>query len=1127
MPSATPGLTRCVVLFALILSLPAVGHSARGADDEDWDRQVEAASPAVRWSFTDSLSDDASQLSQVAVAGAPERAAIGPQSPEFPLMPAGNNALLIDGRSWLAIDDPGDDSVLDFATGDTISVEAWVRLSAVADGQQVYVIGKGRTQRPGQSRDNQNWALRVRGGGGLAHVSFLFRSADEAGGPAGEFHRWNSVDGFEPDGLWHHIAVSFCFGSDESPRAWIDGRPSGGRWDMGGEAYDRSPVVDNDQVWIGSSMGGNPGGSLSGAVDEILLFRRSLTDEEIAARFRTTRPSATLTEIVDADVPDGTILCDIREGVDVANPWNRAATRITQQWKQPHAALAALPRKYIRGGLIGDRTNPSVLRLRFRLTTVEHATQLLMRSRSHARLRIDGETVLTLEPARYATNGHGSVRAATPQLHPGMHPVQLGDQEALTAIDLSAGEHLVEFETLLGGSNMRVELNEAVVATGSPEDGFVLLTPTDQTVGLDERSWRAYAAEHRALVADVNAEERRRLDAGIAEFWDRRHGVAAELIADGSPPLTSDDIDRMLESELEAKEIRPLPVVDDVTFLRRLTLSTVGIIPTPAERDWFFDQPPKERRRRAIDRFLADPRWADHQVALWQDVLAENPGILKPKLNNSGPFRWWIHDCFLDNKASDRFATELVMMRGSRLGGGPAGFAMATQNDVPLANRALVLSTAFNARAMTCARCHDSPVRDVSQQQLFEFAAMLNRAPLQLPKSSTVPAGPNGEHSALISVSLKPGAVIPPNWPFSKADAADSSRSEPWASLLQNPADTREQAALHLTHPTASPFAEVIVNRMWARLFGRGLIPDLDDWSYRDDGQAAVLAALARDHIRHGYDFRHTARRILLTRAWQRETAPADSPVAEHFGAQTMRRLSAEQLVDSLYAAVGKSFQTELLTLDPEGRRPISTFINLGRPARAWQFCSLSNERDRPALALPVAQSLVDLLTAFGWRDSRPQPLSARPEESTVLQPLTLANGTAGHRLVQLSEDSAVTALALEADSPEQFVRRLTQRILTREPRSDELQAFGEAVSVGFTDRRVPGATPPEQPPIRRNLISWSNHLNAKATEIKQQMETAAREGDPPTVLLTEDWRTRAEDVVWVLLNSPEFVFLP
>jgi hypothetical protein len=60
-----------------------------------------------------------------------------------------------------------------------------------------------------------------------------------------------------------------------------------------------------------------------------------------------------------------------------------------------------------------------------------------------------------------------------------------------------------------------------------------------------------------------------------------------------------------------------------------------------------------------------------------------------------------------------------------------------------------------------------------------------------------------------------------------------------------------------------------------------------------------------------------------------------------------------------------------------------------------------------------------------------------------------------------------------------------------------------------------------------KQIVSWSNHLNAEATKIKLEEERAARAGDPPTLALQSDWRERMEDTVWALVNSPEFIFVP
>ncbi len=101
------------------------------------------------------------------------------------------------------------------------------------------------------------------------------------------------------------------------------------------------------------------------------------------------------------------------------------------------------------------------------------------------------------------------------------------------------------------------------------------------------------------------------------------------------------------------------------------------------------------------------------------DVLAENPNVLKPSLNNSGPFRWYLYDVMRDNVAVDRWVTGLLRMEGSELSGGPAGFGMATQNDVPMAAKAHIVASAFLGANMKCARCHDAPYHDWTQKDLF------------------------------------------------------------------------------------------------------------------------------------------------------------------------------------------------------------------------------------------------------------------------------------------------------------------------------------------------------------------------------------------------------------------------
>jgi hypothetical protein len=503
-------------------------------------------------------------------------------------------------------------------------------------------------------------------------------------------------------------------------------------------------------------------------------------------------------------------------------------------------------------------------------------------------------------------------------------------------------------------------------------------------------------------------------------------------------------------------------------------------------------------------------------------VLAENPGIVKPELNNTGPFRHWIYESLLDNKPFDRFVTELVMMEGSAMYGGPSGFGIATQNDAPMAEKAHVLAKAFLAVDLKCARCHDAPYHPFKQKDTFSLAAMLDRKTQWLPKTSTVPVN-EADRKPLISISLKPGDKIEPEWPFDGLLAADVPDG-----VLREANDPRETLAARMTSPANDRFAQVIVNRIWTRYIGWGLSGSPDDWHGQEIAHAELLDYLARDFVASGYDLKRLARTIFLSRLYQSEVvAASDDERTQVALGPARRRMTAEQVVDSLFAAVNKPLRAEELTFDPAGRSPADNFRNLGLPQRGWQFASLSNERDRPALSLPAAQNVIDVLITFGWRESRQNPLTERDDAANVLQPLELANGVVGARVASLSDDSAITQLALQDGTVDELVHGVFAQILSRPPNDQERDLFVELLSDGYGSRRLKATQPNPSSQKHRHAVAWSNHHSPEATRIKIELERTMRHGDAPTVKLESNWRERMEDMVWALVNSPEFVFVP
>ena len=1183
MRHATPHI---LVLLLLASADPAAALERKAVYSE----AVLADQPVAWWRFNDAEAARATNHPGLntdlksSLGGKVVLTASGPRPATFPDFEGENTAASFDGKgSSIRVQDPGAKSPLDFTNGDAITLEAWVNLKSISEGQNIYIVGKGRTGNKDVAQHNQNYALRLRALDRLGRPSFVFRDAkatDEKG-----WHRWTTDVGFAENSGWHYIAISYVFGQSGSARGFIDGTEVKGRWDMGGPT-DAAPVVDDDELWIGSSMGGSPASSFNGLIDEVAIYRSALNPETLRKRYRHVEGSkltfndGAIDEIpsvaaappkekekekitpvesaqkvlmpVLAELPKAAVRVELFENLGKTTKetlWEFGAAQLSESYKEKAFGFSTYPKKYNPKGIQIDRSAPFAMRASAAITLPAGQYKLLLRAKTAARLIIDGTVLATTPQPNANASGHDAVAEVAAPVSTGTRPIQPGHYERLATFTATGAPQIVMVETIVGASKLRPEIGELTVSatpldSATKETLFVLLSPAAVNVPLTDDGWIPYAQTQTRTHEQADAVRRKAGSRLETDYWGLRHVNARRYIAT-LPPLAipridaiavGNDVDRFILSKLDAAKASPTPLSDDLTFIRRVTLDVTGLTPTPEQVAAFLNDktPFMKRRARLIDRLLDDPGWAEHWVGYWQDVLAENPGLLKPQLNNTGPFRWWIRESFADNKPMDRFATELVMMEGSFYGGSPAGFAMASQNDAPMAEKAHIVGKAFLATEMKCARCHDAPHHDFKQEQLFSMAAMLRRAPQEVPKTSSIPLSDHELRRLEVTVSLKPGAKISPAWPFAELMPGTGDVSKLAPEVLRKKDDTREQLAALMTAPENERFAQVLANRVWKRYMGFGIVEPVDDWETFKPSHPELLKYLGREMTANGFSLKHVARLILNSHTYQRAAHPdALKPVDSHerlFASQTRRRMSAEQVVDSLFVAAGKDLNVEQLNFDIDGRRPFEEFQNLGMPKRAWELSSLSNERDRPALALPVAQSVTDVLSRFGWRESRQAPITVRDESTNVLQPAILANGTVGGRAVRLSDDSALTELSLKEQPLPELIRAVFLRVLTREPSASEQSMFESLLSEGHSQRVV-------NAPIRKSAaaeaaaklaqVSWSNHLSPEATKIKMELEKAARDGDPPTNRLKTEWRERMEDFVWSLVNSPEFIFIP
>ncbi|MBX3746615.1 MAG: DUF1553 domain-containing protein [Verrucomicrobiae bacterium] len=377
-------------------------------------------------------------------------------------------------------------------------------------------------------------------------------------------------------------------------------------------------------------------------------------------------------------------------------------------------------------------------------------------------------------------------------------------------------------------------------------------------------------------------------------------------------------IDTLAHRHFRRLGLLPSELATDAEFLRRATLDTLGVLPTPDEARAFLGAPglagrdgdgegvgdedeEASRMRRAawVERLLGRPEWADYWANRWADLLRPNPdrvGVKSVYLLDQ-----WLREAFRENLSYDRFVREILEAEGTNHRDGPVVVYRDRREPVELAT---MFGQLFLGVRMECARCHHHPSEKWSQEDFYQFAAVfggLQRkgAGLSPPISAgteTFASGGRGKVTHPVTGAvMSPRAPDGPDW--GGDDAADARRAlTDWLTGVDNPF-----------------FARAAVNRVWAAFFGRGWVEPVDDFRVSNPaGNEVLLDALAEDFARHGYDWKHLMRTILNSRLYQLSATPNGTNVGDtrHFSRSYRRRLPAEVLLDAVsdVTGVGESF---------------------------------------------------------------------------------------------------------------------------------------------------------------------------------------------------------------------------
>ena len=848
----------------------------------------------------------------------------------------------------------------------------------------------------------------------------------------------------------------------------------------------------------------------------------------------------------------GPLQAELFEGVDPQwqRLWSFEGLAPALTWSTPFLGVLHVPGRISPAGFTMERNRPFVVRISGTLSLAPGEYEFQLRSRNHARLYIDGALVAKSEPpvarkltpeeiaAQQAEEDRQKNEATKDEARRELQqqisgkledPALEFNESVLKAVqaDLIRNKRTLGLEksdteppkelqsvrarVLLKAAvqNVRLEFvgkasNVEVSVAARGTSGPMMLAGAGQAMPrYSEKGWSDWQEIETQRIATVMAGARRPLQQQWETSWKARRANSSTPARDAVRR-----IDDAIGAALSAAKVLPAPVIGDQEFVRRAYLDAWGLIPTAEQARVFMQDTRSDKRERLIDSLLADDRWADPWVSYWTDVLAENPKIFGRVANSTGPFKRWIHRSLTGNHGLDRFATELILMEGTDAEYGTLGFTESLENDVPMAEKAFIVSQAFMAANMKCARCHDSPLNKFKQSDLFGLAAMLAGHPIAIPETSSVGAVP-GRRAPAVTVTTKPGELVPASFVFDRA-------KDPRTIPEKDPRQYRASLASWMTGQRR--FAEVAVNRIWKRYMGTGFVEPVDDWSPRyRASHPELLAFLTDEFITSGYSIKRIEELILKSQTWQRARDAKLSAVrsAERlplFAALPVRRMYAEEVVDSLHLTVRRNFKSE---------RMAYAAVDYGYPKRLWQVVTLSNEEDNAILARPLLQEIISAGIAFGWRDQRPDPRTTRDSDANPLQPLMLANGALVNRLVRLTDASHYAQLAKTDIGLADLTDHLFLNTLSRVPSQREREWVRSLLEPVWVERRAAEETQGPAAPAEEPVRAVRDMLDAYAYLAK------ARQSEPPARGLTAEYRTRFEEILWVLVNSPEFLFVP
>lgn len=553
---------------------------------------------------------------------------------------------------------------------------------------------------------------------------------------------------------------------------------------------------------------------------------------------------------------------------------------------------------------------------------------------------------------------------------------------------------------------------------------------------------------------------------------------------------SQNEIDKFVQEKLRLQGFLASKKAAKEQLIRRAFFSIAGLPPSVNQVNAFLKNNAPNAYEKVVDSLLNTTAYAEYMTADWMDVAryADTHGYQDDFERTMWPWRDWVIHAFEKNMPYNEFVT--YQLAGDMLSNATKESILATGFNrnhkitaeggvIPeeyrieyVEDRTNTFSTAFLGMTMECARCHDHKYDPLSQKEHFQLFGFFNNIDekglmanaQEIPKPYITVSKEDMEGVLnFVNMTKSPEAkvevMVMKDMPGQRETFVlnrgvyDQPSEQVFPStpeaILPFPEEfpkNRLGLSKWLFHEENPLTARVAVNRIWQRIFGKGLVESSYDFGNQGalPSHPELLDFLAVKFMKEGWDVKQIIKYMVLSSTYQQSSHITEEmqeldPENTYLARASRLRLSAEMIRDQalkisglLNAEVGgpsvKPYQPDGIWEETTGGGGGSTSTYVQSEGKDLYRKSLYTFWKRtvpPPSMMTFDASSRDLCTV------------QRQETNTPLQALVLLNDP---QLIEAARALAYKAIDASGKEPTNQIQYVFQNATSRKPNEEELK---------------------------------------------------------------------------------------